>query len=313
MRYLRLLSIALLFPPFTATTSNAQVPAILEKKVPFPSPVQWKSGGGAEISLIALAWGPANSPEMISKGHEYQTAEKPQFFADRSYALALEFRAKLPGLIATDMFAPSGLVRIKNVEGDLEGPWQLTSTGFMPFLDDLHFQKSDTAEFWDFFPASPSQREFLFQAGPYSAIPSAGNPKLSFRIILKDNDLVIVNASPEAQTVCPGFAENLAGKVGPTSEVNLQLTRNGATLSGTEQYVRVGTTLWLRGQVDSFGNFVLEERYPEDRVTGLFKGSFSGGCRTMTGYFSKPDGSRLQPFEFHEVGATSGKRVRDGS
>ena len=56
---------------------------------------------------------------------------------------------------------------------------------------------------------------------------------------------------------------------------------------------------------DSLGNFVIEERYPEDQVTGIFKGKFSDVCQAMTGYFSKPDGSRLQPFEFRAVRKTN--------
>jgi hypothetical protein len=61
----------------------------------------------------------------------------------------------------------------------------------------------------------------------------------------------------------------------------------------------------LRGSIDGLGNFVLEERYPEDQITGIFKGKFSDGCQMMQGYFSKPDGLRLQPFELrqaHSVG-----------
>ena len=296
-------------PPHSGIEYSVEQPApgILEKKFPFPSPVQWKSGN-VEISLIAVAWGPANSPEMIAKGHEEPHTEKPEFFADRSCVLALQFRARLPGIINAEMSSTSGLVRIRNGEGDVEGPVVLTASGFVPFsgspgIYDLRFKKTDTTEYWDFFPTSPTEKEFLLQAFPYSLMPSAPNATLSFNIILKDNDFVIANAWPEAPTVCPDFGKSFAGTIGPASQVNLQLTRKGSALSGTQEYVRIGTTLWLNGQVDSFGNFVLEEQYPKDQVTGIFKGKFSEGCRTMTGYFSKPDGSRLQPFKFGEIEA----------
>ncbi len=191
------------------------------------------------------------------------------------------------------------LVRISDVNGNLEEPLELTPSGFIHFSGspgtyDLHFNRNNTTEFWDFFPASPHEKEFLFQA----FFPS-DTPTVSFRVILKHNDLVIVNASPGAQSECPDFTKSFSGTVGPDAQVSLQLTAKGATLSGTEQYARIGTTLWLTGQVDSFGNFILEERYPKDRVTGIFKGKFSQGCRTMSGYFSKPEGSRLLPFKFH--------------
>jgi len=201
----RMIPAALVFITLAAVASAAPASNILEKKVSFPSPVQWKSGV-VEISLVALTWGPANSPEMISRGRENYPAEKPEFFSDRSYALALGFRAKAPGLVGTEMSSCSGLVRIKNVEGDLEGPLELTPSGFVPFsgspgIYDLHFRKSNTTEYWDFFPASPNQREFLFQAFPPSGVLSqANNPSLSFIIIVKDNDFTIITTAPVAQT-----------------------------------------------------------------------------------------------------------------
>ena len=67
----RIVSIVLAFWLLVATGSNVTASNIVEKKFPFPSPLQWKQGK-AEISLIALAWGPANSPEMISRGREKQ-------------------------------------------------------------------------------------------------------------------------------------------------------------------------------------------------------------------------------------------------
>ncbi len=88
MCHLRIVSIVLAFWSLVATASSATASNIAEKKFPFPSPLQWKSGK-AEISLIALAWGPANSPEMISKGREKQPREQPGFFSDRTYAIAL--------------------------------------------------------------------------------------------------------------------------------------------------------------------------------------------------------------------------------
>jgi len=188
---------------------------------------------------------------MIAKGHEESHTEKPEFFSDRSYVLALQFRARLPGIINAEMSSTSGLVRIRSGEGDVEGPMVLTASGFVPFsrspgIYDLRFKKTDTTEYWDFFPTSSTQKEFLFQAFPYSLMPSAHNPMLSFRIILKDNDFVIVNASPDAPTACPDFGKNFAGTIGPASQLNLQLTRKGAMLSGTQEYARIGETLWLR-------------------------------------------------------------------
>ena len=129
MCHLRIVSVVLAFWSLVATASNAAVSNIVEKKFPFPSPLQWKRGK-AEISLIGLAWGPANSPEMIPRGREKQHREKPGFFSDRSYAIALGFRAEAPGLVSPSMIMCSGLVRIKNVNGDRENPSALTPSGF---------------------------------------------------------------------------------------------------------------------------------------------------------------------------------------
>ena len=98
------------------------------------------------------------------------------------------------------------------------------------------------------------------------------------------------------------FERAFAGTMGADVSVKWQLTRHNATVSGTEQYARIGTTLWLQGTADSLGSVVMEERYPKDVITGIFKGTFAPGCRIISGFFSKPDGSRLQPFEFREVG-----------
>jgi hypothetical protein len=290
----------------TVSAGNDPPSNILEKKFSFPSPVQW-SRGDLEISLLALAWGPANSPEMISKGCEVRKSlrEKPGFFADRSYALALHFRARVPEFVSSETYSASGLVLIKDVEGNLEAPLELTPLGFLPFsgspgVYDVHFARSNATDYWDFFPVSPNQREFLLQT-PTSASMSVTSQRLSFRIVLRDDDFVIFNASPPASTTCLNFTKNFTGTIGAGSNVNLQLKRESTTISGAEQYVRVGTTLWLKGEVDPGGNFVIEESYPKSRTTGIFKGKFSRDCQLMAGYFSKPDGSGLQPFEFREV------------
>jgi hypothetical protein len=302
----RIVTAVLVFLCFVSTDTAAQPSSILEKKFAFPSPVQWRSGNW-EVSLIGAAWGPANSPDMISKGHEERFSGKPEFFPDRSYALALELRGYAPNNPASVMWGGSGLILIKNVNGDLQVPLELTPTGFVRFSGspgtmDLSFNHTDTTEVWDFFPVSPHQKAFLFQSFAFSPIQSSRDrPRASFKVLIRHSDLVIVNALPGSQTLCPDFTKSFSGTVGPNTQVSLRLTAQGTTLSGTEQYARIGKTLWLRGRVDSLGNFSIQERYPEDHLTGIFKGTFSDSSNAMTGYFSKPDGSRLLPFEFHEA------------
>jgi YVTN family beta-propeller protein len=124
-----------------------------------------------------------------------------------------------------------------------------------------------------------------------------------FKPSFKGYDFVMT--SHDIPTACSNFKKKFTGTIGSNIKVNWQLALEGSNLSGTEQYARVGKNLWLKGSIDSTGKFTIEERYPEDTVTGIFKGNFFQFCQTMTGYFSKPDGSQLQPFEFHEVGAVN--------
>ena len=283
---------------------------IVEKDLTFPSPVQWGTDG-AEISLLHVAWGPANSPEMLSKGRQKMVREQATFYPDRPYVLALGFSAKSTAAIPTTSYSTSGVVRVMDTDGDIEVPTVLTSEGFVPFsgspgIYDVHFEQNMTTEYWDLFPAALDGKEFLFQVFPGSA--RANNSRLSFRIVLQGDDIALVNVSPHQRFSCMELGNDFAGTVGASAHVKVHLVGENATLSGTEQYQRIGKTLWLKGSIDGLGNFVLEERYPEDQITGILKGRFSDGCQGIQGYFSKPDGSRLQPFELRQVHSVGTQR-----
>lgn len=292
-----------------ATCLAAQPSKSLEKSFPFPPPIQWRSSSG-EVSVIGVAWGPANSPHMISKGHEERATDEPTFFQDRRYALAIKLRGYLPNTTSNAMIGQSGLVLIRNVSGEFQVPLVLTTKGFVhysgsPGVMDMVFNRSNMTEFWDFFPVSPHQKSFLFRSFAFSLIPSSrGKSQASFRVLIRRHDLEVVNALPGNPIACSDFTRSFAGTIGARIKVGLHLTLQGSTLSGTEQYARVGKTLWLTGNVDSLGNFALKEHYPRNHVTGIFKGKFSHGCQSMSGYFSKPDGSRLLPIRFMEAQPT---------
>lgn len=239
--------------------------------------------------------------------------EQPHFYPNRPYVLALEFRARLLGAIPMISYTGSGLVRIMDTDGNIELPMVLTPEGFVPFsgspgVYDVHFNKNSTTEYWDLFPAGPDQKEFLFQAFPWNI--GTNDPSVSFRMVRQDSDVAIVDVSPQPRT-CLDVQNDFAGRIGASTRIKVHLVGNGASLSGTEQYQRIGKTLWLTGSTDALGNVVLEERYPEDRVTGIFKGTFSNRCQLMQGYFSKPDGSRLLPFEFRHVHLGGNLQVPD--
>lgn len=284
------------FVPLVHSQSSAK---ILEKKFSFPWPVQWKSG--SSITLLELAWGPANSPEMIRKGNEtdVNSRQEAKFFPDRPYAIALRLRAEVGhplGSGIVSIIAPNRLFLIKNVAGDVEFPMELTRLGFLPTGGaNLSIHRSGVTEVWEFFPVSPRQKEFLFQV----FLPrGAGRAVLSFTVLVRHNTLVLANVTPHTRPACPNFTKDFTGTIGANIGANLRLTKRGTRLFGTEQYARVGKTLWLEGAIDFLGEFRLQERYPRDHVTGIFRGRFSASCQIMSGYFSKPDGSRLLPFEF---------------
>jgi hypothetical protein len=281
--------------------ANDSAAKILEQELAFPQPIEWRQGD-VELYLVGLAWGPANSPEMIAKGHEARVKAPPEFFADRPYALALHIQAKKGK--PNEIVNASGLVRVTDVTGHTENPWTLTPSGFVqplgfPGASAYPPTIDSPPEFWHFFPASEQQKEFLFQV----IWPAGVN--VSFRVLVKPDKLVVVNSSPGAALAPLQFKKRFAGTVGSETQVYLQLTANGSELSGTEQYARIGKTLWLKGALDSLGNFVMKEYYPRDQETGIFDGKFTGNYVLMNGYFSKPDGSRLQPFQFQEATPTS--------
>lgn len=289
-----------------ATSGLAASPSkILEKKFVFPFPVQWRVGYW-EVSVAGVAWGPANSPEMISKGHEEPATDKPFSLPDRPYALAIKLRGVSPNPVWDTSAGSSGLLLIKDISGDYQVPLELTPAGFVhysgrPAVYDLAFNRTKITEFWDFFPVSPRQKRFLFQSFVLNTFQyNRGRPMASFRVLIRNNGLELVNLTSPSQNACTSFTRKFSGTIGSGIAVKLQLTVKGKELSGTEQYAKVGKTLWLTGHVDSFGNFILHEQYPKGHVTGIFKGRFTVSCHLVTGYFSKPDGSELLPFRFDE-------------
>ncbi len=189
---------------------------IVEKNLTFPAPVQWATNG-AEISLLHVAWGPANSPEMLSKGRQKFVREQATFYPDRPYVLALGFTAKSVAAIPTTSYSTSGLVRVMDTDGDIEVPMVLTPEGFVSFsgspgVYDVHFEQNMTTEYWDLFPAAPDQKEFLFQAFPGNA--RANNSRLSFRIVLQGDDIAIVNVSPQKRVSCMELGNDFVGTMG---------------------------------------------------------------------------------------------------
>jgi len=304
---LRTVVLAVILGFCSVVTGSQNNPArkILEKSYPFPSPVQWKVGN-VEVSLYAAAWGPADSPGMIAKGREKIGLEKPQFLPDLPYVLALGFHARAPEQAISNTWLSSGLLMVKNVEGDLQKPMILTPSGLAQFsgspgVYDIHCDGSSGTDYWDFFPAAPDQKEFLFQAPVFNTNERASPPsglRVSFRILRQDDDLVVLNISPGTQDRFPDFTMRFTGTIGSRFNVDFKLTKNGPALSGSEHRAEANQTFVIKGQIDSLGNLVVEEQGSDGRAAGIYKGKLSEDEFTMRGYYSKADGSAVEPFEF---------------
>jgi len=299
-----MLAVVLQTVPCSAQAPDAKQP-VLEEKFPFPSPAQWKMAGSGfgdmEVSVIGLAWGPADSPPMISKASDLHGQTAPKFYPDRPYALGICLRAVVPKPTQPQSIMFSGLARIKNVKGSIEYPSVLTPSGFAGLfvspggVSDLPFSGSDTAEHWDFFPVSPEEKEFLLQV-----IPPMKSSLLSFRVRVKNNKLEIEKVSPDTEEQLQ-FTAHYAGTVGASTHLWFELSILGSDLSGVSPSGQQGKTLWFKGKVDSLGNFKLGEYHPENQLIGTLEGKFSQDHRQMSGYFAKADGSGLEPFALQQT------------
>jgi hypothetical protein len=289
---------------------SAHDPRVLEQKFDFPTPIQWKlatlipGNPYFEVSLTGVILGPANSQDLISKAAGEQIRGKIEPFADRPYAIGLHLRATLRKPISTS--AASGLVQVKNASGSVEYPPQLTPAGFVsPAILpagalDLHWSaNSDTAEVWDFFPVPSDQKEFLFRVIPPPS--SSGSAEISFRVRVQDNGFDVVKTSPDNGAVTPQFTAHYGGTLGANARLWFELGVVGTELSGFAPFAYGDKTAFFKGKVDSLGNFELKEYFPENHLVGLLDGKFSENWQQMSGYYSKPDGSGLEPFELEQV------------
>ena len=218
--------------PAVSTPTKSSGSTVIEKTLTFPSPIQWqlnRDNRNVEISLTGLAWGPAFAPEIIAKASEQHLNEKADHFSERPYVIALAFEARIAEPLL-DMRTRSGLVLIKDSNGNIEPPWDVSPSGLVAKDYDIHFSRGNVrTQYWNFFPVSSDQKQFLFKArSPAQTIQY-------FRVILKDKELIVVNATPQTPSACLQFEKIFGGSIGADSVVSLQITRQNTILSGTEQ------------------------------------------------------------------------------
>lgn len=110
------------------------------------------------------------------------------------------------------------------------------------------------------------------------------------------------NANAETKPVAANSnAKTFLGNI-KSERVQINLTREGNSLSGTYSYTKVGTDLKLSGTIDAAGNFTLQETDAAGGKTGEWKGIWKedGGRVTLTGKWKSPKGSTELDFSADE-------------
>ncbi|MCU0424184.1 MAG: hypothetical protein MUF71_01025 [Candidatus Kapabacteria bacterium] len=97
------------------------------------------------------------------------------------------------------------------------------------------------------------------------------------------------------------------GTIGKAS-VRATLQAKSDIIIGTYQYAKVGKDLELQGALRGKDSIILKEFDEQERQTGLFKGRYSGKgtpAESITGIWSRPDGSKPTPFTLRAAGTSA--------
>jgi hypothetical protein len=89
------------------------------------------------------------------------------------------------------------------------------------------------------------------------------------------------------------------GTLNNNHEITMRLTRSGDSLSGYVVPKTSGTSIPVRGTINSSGEFNLSEYDDKDNWTGSYKGTISSDGR-IEGTWSKPDGTAERPLSLRE-------------
>ena len=103
----------------------------------------------------------------------------------------------------------------------------------------------------------------------------------------------------EGGTTLSGDTKYFKGSIGSALGLQMKLVREGAILSGTYFYQKVGTKIDIRGTIDANNNVVLEEFDSNGKKTGVFKGTWKTNAEGLTeieGNWTRPDGSKAAVF-----------------
>jgi len=107
------------------------------------------------------------------------------------------------------------------------------------------------------------------------------------------------------------FTKTYEGNINHSYAIKMTLTKKGAKLSGTYHYKSKGKLLKLDGNIDNTGKIHLKEFDNTGNMTGIFDGQLKAG--TITGYWKKPDASKIMPFSVSEIKSQKQKNSLTGN
>jgi hypothetical protein len=118
---------------------------------------------------------------------------------------------------------------------------------------------------------------------------------------------VVVTAFGEAIAQSNDTRTRYEGTIGKAS-VRATLQPKGDVIIGTYQYAKVGKDLEVQGIIRGKDSIILKEFDEREQQTGLFKGRYAAKgtpTESITGIWSRPDGSKPTPFTLRAVGTVA--------
>lgn len=122
------------------------------------------------------------------------------------------------------------------------------------------------------------------------------------------------SSSPQAvsATDAANFSRAFEGTLNNQYAIEMNLQRNGESLSGTYLYTRHKVDIPINGTIDGQGNFVINEFDSKGNQTGVFKGRLLSSD-SIDGTWSKPNGDKSMPFSLKARGDSSGVASANGA
>jgi hypothetical protein len=128
----------------------------------------------------------------------------------------------------------------------------------------------------------------LITALIYSSCNSSKNKKIDTTRQTKTN----------SATTIPDFTKSFDGTINGKYGITMSLTKSTKKLNGTYTYKNQGIPIKISGTIDDNGNLTINEFNDKGIRTGIFKGQLNGN--SITGHWTKPDGSKTMPFSISE-------------